>query len=180
MAQAFAFMAWHYTTGDRFMQILKQRAIVPAESADAAHGRPVIWFSVNDEFEPSACLVVRGENGSARHFSVSETAEQGLGLVRLGVPVRTLLTCTELRRRAGIPAEAWAGMCEEARLQGSDPDQWFGCMNPVPIDKVVVEVRDDDASGWKRMQSGVVARYPQQRANSSGGRNGGPTHLAGR
>ena len=151
MSQALAFMAWHYTTAARFLQMLKQRVILPHSTADAGQGRPITWFSVNDDFEPSACMVARLGDGQAHHFSVSETAERGQGLVRLGVPVRTLLTCSELRRRSMMSDEAWDRLCEDARAIGSDPDQWFGCMQAVPLDQCTVEVRDEDGH-WRRMQ----------------------------
>jgi len=159
MARAPSFLAWHYTTAACFLQMLKRRAIVPHECADNSLGRPVTWFSVNEDFEPSARMVASRGNGQAFHFSINETAERGQGLVRLGVPVRTLLTCNELRRKAMMSDEVWDHLCEEARDIGSDPDQWFGCLNAVPLEQCTVEVRDEDGQ-WRRMQ-GATTRQEQ-------------------
>lgn len=151
MMQARTFMAWHYTTATRFLQILRQRVLMPHKPADASVGEPVVWFSICDDFDPSACLTADRGDGHLTHCSVSETADLGQGLVRLGVPVRTLLTCAELRREARMSEATWKQLCEEARELGSDPDQWFGSLHPIPLDRCVVDVRDDDGR-WQRMQ----------------------------
>jgi hypothetical protein len=176
MDQAPVFLAWHYTTGARFLQILKRRAIVPAPVSDTSLGRPVIWFSVNEQFDPSACTITRESDGSLHHLTVNETADQGLGLVRLGVPVRTLLTCGETRRKAGMPINAWETLCEEAQELGSDPDQWFGCLQPIPLGNVVVEVLDEDGC-WRRMQGATAGRNSRPSRRTEGL---GSHHLLGR
>jgi hypothetical protein len=151
MLQARTFLAWHYTTATRFLQILRQRVLMPRESCGASFGQPVIWFSVHDDFEPSACLTADRGNGRVERCSVSETAELGQGLVRLGVPIRTLLTCAELRREARMSDATWKQLCDDARELGSDPDQWFGGLHPIPLEQCVIDVRDDDGR-WQRMQ----------------------------
>lgn len=154
LSQATAFLAWHYTSADRFLDILRRRALLPSVTPGGWSPRPVVWFSINPEFERSSLLGHSGFMDLADGNSSDLASAQGD--VRIGVPIRTLLTCADVRRLSAMSEETWARLCEEARALGSDPDQWFASTRRIPLDECIVEVRAEDGS-WRRMQTRGVA-----------------------
>src|SRR5689334_13095094 len=78
-------VAWHYTFGFFLNFILKDGALNTTNSFLPPTVRPCVWFSLNDEWEPTTEKTIRFEDGSLVEFSRhGDPAKMG-GLVRIGV-----------------------------------------------------------------------------------------------
>ena len=84
-------IAWHYTTGQKFEQIAETGFILPASIGVKPPERPIVWFSLNQNFELTARKGWCDVAGFVRTLSVQETREAGGGLVRLGLDASKLI-----------------------------------------------------------------------------------------
>lgn len=137
-------LAWHYTTGTCFMQIVDSGLLLPTAVFVAPPERPVLWFSTNQQFELTACKGVVRADGSRRTVSVEEMRDRGRGLVRFGLRPELLLAGAELREQARIPPRMWQALVHVSRIQGANPDQWLGTLQSVPVQDLVVDVIDNE------------------------------------
>ena len=94
-------LAWHYTTGEKFKAIVTSGYLKPTGILVKPPERPVLWFSLNQQFEPTARKAAI-EGGAYRVLSVEETGRHCGGLVRFGLSPRKLLTGDKLRTRAPV------------------------------------------------------------------------------
>ncbi len=149
-------MAWHYTTGEKFTGILRAGYIHPATANIPEHERSVVWFSLNQHFEETARKgkidPVTREFGRA---TLAEMRELCGGLVRLGLPARSLLTGEALRRKARISSDMWRSLVKIGIQQGADPAEWFGIAGAVELALCEVQ-RMDDAGQWAPMEGGAA------------------------
>ncbi|MFC7462885.1 hypothetical protein [Hydrogenophaga defluvii] len=148
-----AVLAWHYTTGEKFRYIVVSGELIPTAFAAPENERPVLWFSLNQSFEPTAAKwLIDPVTGIKRGATMAEMMELGGGLVRFGVSPRRLLMGEQLRTRAGIKRTEWASLCRSAFVMGADPAHWLGTLDPVEVETCVVEVMDK-AGAWVRVSS---------------------------
>ncbi len=145
-------LAWHYTTGEKFAAIVLTGYLMPSGLFVKPPERPVLWFSLNQQFEPTARKAVI-EGGAYRVLSVEETGRHCGGLVRFGLSPRKLLTGDKLRTRARIARTLWAGLCRIGIQQKADPAHWLGTIDAVPLEQLTVDVMND-AGMWQRVQGG--------------------------
>lgn len=149
-------LAWHYTTGEKFRAIVASGYLMPTGALVKPPERPVLWFSLNQQFEPTARKAAI-DAGVFRTLSVDETGRHCGGLVRFGLSPRKLLTGEKLRTRARIARPLWAGLCQVGIEQKADPALWFGCLDAVPVGSLAVEVMND-AGDWEQVQAGEGAK----------------------
>lgn len=147
-------MAWHYTTGEKFFQISKTGILLPAIAGVVPPERPIVWFSLNQKFEPTARKGIN-RNGQQVTATLEEMHQLAGGLVRFGVEPTKLLHIEALKRKARINAHTWRRLCAAAVDVGADPGLWFGCLDPLPVDGLVVEVME--GAQWVRAQEGGAA-----------------------
>lgn len=144
-------LAWHYTTGMHFLRIVESGVLYPATVGMTPPEKPILWFSLNQQFEPTArkCTF---ENGAMRTLSVQETFERGGGLVRFGISPHHLLSGEKLRHRAHVDRKLWAGLRLAGIKQQADPDLWFGSISALEVQKFTIEAMNDSGS-WERVKS---------------------------
>lgn len=141
---------WHYTIGLHAEKILRYGIIQCATRYVPIHERPVVWFSMNQTFEPTAA---KGKyvNGVMLRMSISEMFEFGRGLVRFGLPPKTLLSGDNLRRRARISGRDWILLKKSAGQMGADSSDWFGSLDPIEISSCTFEVMTNSGQ-WQRAE----------------------------
>jgi hypothetical protein len=144
-------LAWHYTTGEKFIPIVESGELRPATAYVPDSEKPILWFSTHQYFEPTAQKSWVDESGS-RLLSIPELFKLAGGLIRFGYPKRELLRGGALRRGANMDSAIWAGLKVAAQAQGGNPDDWWGCLGPVPVQSCVVEVMDENLR-WVRVKS---------------------------
>jgi len=137
-------LAWHYTVGARLVAILESESLKPATAGIGAGERPVVWFSLNQTFEPTAAKgIVDARTGERRTATIDEMEQIGGGLFRFGIEPRKLLNHDRLRRAARINSETWRALVAAARRFGSDPNDWFGHVGAISIYELVLQRRED-------------------------------------
>jgi len=128
-------IAWHYTTGIHFQRIDNDGELRPIPTNGAPpEERPVIWFSTEAHWEPTASKAWRNSDGTIRTLSMTETFERGQGLWRIGVDpdVTTLHDFDDFMRLSGIPEQQARGLKRVGRDQGANPRRWFVSFEPIP------------------------------------------------
>lgn len=146
--------AWHYTVGTKIPLILEDGFLKPATALVAPPEKPIVWFSKNQLWEPTANKMFRATDGTVRFGTKKTTREMAGGLFRFGLPTENLRRWTELQREALIPTRSKNLLVKAAKEDGSNPYDWFGLLEPVPIDRCIVEIEETE-SVW--IPSSVMA-----------------------
>jgi hypothetical protein len=134
-----ATLAWHYTTWDAYLRIVNCGLLLPTPPGYGAK-RPIVWFSLNQDWEPTSARIVHDERGKCIPSSKEATASLGGWLVRLGLPRKRLIPWSALPTSAIIPPRM-VRVFEYTGLQsGADPQLWMGCHDLVPIHELVAEI----------------------------------------
>lgn len=147
-------LAWHYTTGEKFLQIVEDGVLVPSDIYVNPPERPVLWFSLNQEWEPTACKHWKDRaTGVVSRLTREETHERGRGTVRFGCDPSALIPWDELPRRAHMQRQMSTGLAIVGLQQGAMPSQWMGSLSPIYREQwLAVEVWEPgepfDAGRW--------------------------------
>ena len=72
-------LLWHYTTGQGFIGVIDAGVIRPATARVAADERPIVWFSSNQEWEPTSTKIYVAHDGQARRLSKEELRVKATG-----------------------------------------------------------------------------------------------------
>ena len=125
-------LLWHYTTGQCSIGIMESGVILPATAKVPAGERPIVWFSSNQEWEPTSTKIFEAHDGRTWRMSKDELRVRGNGLVRFGVTRRTAkLDWTAIERFSGMSRDTARNLNVSGRRQGSKPEWWFGSFDPV-------------------------------------------------
>ena len=145
-------IAWHYTTGECFIGIVKTGCILPTMAGVSGRERPAVWFTLNQFWEPTANKGWLEPDGTRRTMSREETCAKGGGLVRFGVTLETArYDWREFKKRSRIHPRVALALAQSARSVGSDPNDWRVCFEPVPREQwVAVDVWDTENNCWAR------------------------------
>lgn len=139
---------FHYTAGPKLQAILEAGELRPS-NAGAPNERPLLWFSSNPRWEPTATKMVATQRG-VRHLSMAEQRTL-FGCVRfeLGAPlVPLLLPWAEACRAAGTSRDDRRALERSGKRLGGNPDQWFAYPEPIPLADCMAVERMDDAGQW--------------------------------
>lgn len=138
-ASALEAVAWHYTTGACFKQIVETGYLLPSNGLVEPPEKGVLWFSTNQYFEPTACKMDR----SFRLCSMEETMELGGGLVRFGVARSRLHPWKTICRKAKTPLQIRESLERVGREQGATPKEWYCTLKPVPVESCAIDVMEN-------------------------------------
>jgi hypothetical protein len=123
---------WHYTIVERLQHILNAGEIRPPVNLPKTE-KPVVWFSANQDWEPTANKRYQSPRGQISLLSKDQTILLGGGLARIGVaPATAPLDWKTFKRESGISAARAKALYEEAVASGSRPALWFATFDPVP------------------------------------------------
>jgi hypothetical protein len=126
-------IAWHYTTRLDLPSILQERS-VRAEAATFVEQlqQSVVWFSLNEDWEPMATKVATPSGGAVVDMR-RETSRIGGGLVRIGVRVVDApYSVEDLRRIAGVERETIDRLTRLGEGLGANPWDWRFSRRAVP------------------------------------------------
>ncbi|HUN93971.1 MAG TPA: hypothetical protein VMU33_18115 [Burkholderiaceae bacterium] len=143
-------MAWHYTTGERYGQILHSEAIRPAKVGHSAEERAIAWFSVRQDFEPSLLKPLVLDSGAVLHFTALQLRAVKGGVFRFGIAAEHLIPWRgeALRRVAGLHYLVSRALERDGARRGGRPWEWYGSLAAVPVASCVVESMDEDGA-WR-------------------------------
>jgi hypothetical protein len=134
-------MAWHYTTGMRAAEIMRAGLIKPAPAfADAPEDAlKAVWFSLRQHWEPIANEEVRGVDGGRNRLPFEDTVARGQGAWRFGLPASELRPWRELQSSAALSRDHARALERSGRKAGSDPALWLASLEPVSVERCVVQ-----------------------------------------
>lgn len=69
-------LAWHYTTGEKFIEIVDSGFLLPTANYIASPELPVLWFSRNQKWEPTSRKMVMESDGTFRQLSKQEAIKE--------------------------------------------------------------------------------------------------------
>jgi len=145
---------WHYTVGDRLVSILKDGRLKPATKNISKREKPILWFSTEAEWEPTASKGWRNPDGSVLWMTREQMLDRGVTLVRIGVVASVNLMSWEvLKKKCGMPLQDALQLERVAIKRGGNPAKWYGTFNPVPKSKwSAIQVYEDGS--WKGDREG--------------------------
>lgn len=147
-------LAWHYTTGTKFKQIVESGYLDPKKTATPPNEKPILWFSKHQYFEPTAQKAVRLPNGQIENLGMMGTYEMGGGLIRFGYPIAKLTEYKKLCRQAGVAMLDVLSLERVGVSQGAKPTDWMGTLKKIDIQDCIIEVLSGDA--WVNVKGGEV------------------------
>ena len=110
---------WHYTKGRHLANILEDCVIRPATLFVPANERPIVWFSTNQQWEPTVGPKERLELYAG-------------GLVRFGVdPDTAPHNWQTLKELSGMSSKEAQRLYRAAIEEGARPGEWWGTFDPV-------------------------------------------------
>jgi hypothetical protein len=144
-------LVWHYTTGQKFELIAECGLLMPTEVGIAKNEKPVLWFSKNQSWEPTANKMRRSPDGKLIFLDQLGTAEHGGGLVRFGIKKNSVHHWHALIKAACIPETTVRSLEAAGIKQGAKPSDWCGTLKPVNVDECsAIEVLNQDGK-WERV-----------------------------
>lgn len=126
---------WHYTAGHKLPSILESGALRPNGAKIAPNERPVVWFSADAVYEPTAIkLVQMPGQANLRRPSVAELHEM-VGVFRFAIERKDarLAAWPAIHRKARISATGVANMLRAGLEIGAKPMNWFGALEDIPL-----------------------------------------------
>jgi hypothetical protein len=145
---------WHYTVRDFFAGIVRDRAIKPAAAFAGGQARPVVWFSTNQDWEPTAAKNLTCADGSVRLLQRDELYTIGITPLRIGTLASVAPhTWHDYKRLGEMPAKISSNVVALAARLNSKTSWWFATFDPVPRDQWV-SVEHFDGWQWRPMPPG--------------------------
>jgi hypothetical protein len=136
-------MAWHYTNGDSYVDIIKSGVLSLATIGISEGEKPVLWFTINQEWEPTVNGTTSDDGVSWHRNTMQETKENYDGLYRFGISSLNLIPWVELVKVANIPHRVKKALEKTAIKSGSNPFHWLGSLQPIDISDTFIETMDD-------------------------------------
>ncbi|WP_396623199.1 hypothetical protein [Marinobacter sp. W-8] len=137
---------YHYTSQAQHLpQILDSGALIGR--ADFENEKPLVWFSLNPNWEPTATKPVR-EHGVLTQLTPSEYRRR-FGMARLSLPADDprLMDWRAACKYAGIPTRDRKAMEAVGKQAGGNPKHWFAAPGPISLSELKVEILDGKA--WR-------------------------------
>ena len=138
---------WHYTIRQRFEQIVAEGVIRPSTQYALRAPKAAVWFSTNQQWDPSANKSLLLADESRRVIGRDEMHAIGSGPMRFGVaPGVAPLNWHDFKRESGLSAKLVHAMTAAAIQLESKPSWWFATFEPVLRNQwVAIEQWD----GWQ-------------------------------
>lgn len=149
-------IAWHYTTGRYFIEIVQSGFLDPSKTVTPPRERAIVWFSTNQYFEPTAQKAL-SQGATIVFLGMDGTFEHGGGLVRFGIKATdmTLKAWPKLGVCAGMHPQTIAAIEAVGREQGANPAQWLGSFKRIAVKRMTICVAErlNDGFKWVEVQS---------------------------
>jgi hypothetical protein len=131
---------YHYTTGNKLSPISTSGCLLPTNVLVAPHEKPVLWFSLNPVYEPTAIKLIVKSYGQAYRPSVQEL-HQLIGIFRFGIDAgdARLATFNKLPRLARISPIDVSRMVASGLRIGATPTHWSGSLVPIALAELEFE-----------------------------------------
>ena len=146
-------IAWHYTTGDKFLLILASGLIKPATVGVVAPERPIVWLSTNQKFEMTARKGLISD-GRRRDATIEEMRSLAGGVYRLGMNTSKLIPWRDLPPLAAMHPDTVSGLRRAAKRMGAEPREWFASLEEIPIKGLMLQAMNENRA-WRTWVAGA-------------------------
>jgi hypothetical protein len=139
-------MVWHYAPWAYLPAMVKFGALRGSNAA-AAGEVAMLWFSANQQWEPTATKMMRNSAG-ALVFLTFKQQVQMFGCIRFGMAADDcrLLNWKAACNYAGTPRETRRGLERVGKKAGADTAHWFATAAIIPLTELHFQVWAD---GWR-------------------------------
>lgn len=138
-------IAWHYTVGLHSVDILRGGFIKTATFRMPEGEKPIVWFSTRQNWEPTATKAWKRDGNL---MTVPQMIERANGVWRFGLSAAELLPWKSLQGAACMELDVAHALTRAARKIGADPFFWYGSLEPVAVDRCVIQCRMAEADDW--------------------------------
>jgi len=129
-------MLWHYTSSTHYVSIVKDGLILPATTYVPDEEKPIVWFSDDQFWEPTATKGVQLRDGTIGSLSLDGMLDRHILPIRIGVDSTVAPhRWSDLKSLSGMSSETARGLASSAKRMGSNPCLWRGTFEAVRADK---------------------------------------------
>ena len=136
-------LVWHYSTWAYLPEMVKWGQVF-AGNAGAENEMPMLWFSSNQKWEPTATKIRISPSGVNVQMTFAEQAKL-FGCIRLGLDARDprLLDWKKACSFAKTPKKKRESLEQVGRMQGANPMHWHAISESVPLTELKLQVWRD-------------------------------------
>lgn len=144
---------WHYTVAG-YLPAIAGYGLLLGSNAGAPDERPMLWFSANQKWEPTATKGVLTPTGKYRQLTFDELVDS-TGCIRFGLPAddTRLMDWKSACAFAGTPRRLREAMERIGTRDGAQPSHWFGTGEAIPLEQLRLQAWAD---GWRDADAGVL------------------------
>lgn len=148
-------LVFHYAPWAILPAIVASGSLRPS-NAGALAEQPLLWFSANQVWEPTATKMIRAKDGTVSQLSFDEQLAR-LGCIRfgLGASDARLLNWKSACTAAGTPRDQRRALERSGRKRGADHAHWFAVAGPVVLGDLAFHVFAEKA--WHAADPGEMA-----------------------
>ena len=148
-------LVWHYTTGEKFVAICESGVLMQTSVGLPKNEKPVLWFSKNQNWEPTANKICLSQDGKMIPLDQNGTAKKGNGLVRFGLKKKNVLHWPALIKAARISKTTVHSLEAAGIKQRANPTDWCGLLESVQVAACdAIEVMDPNGEWIRVMEHG--------------------------
>lgn len=135
---------YHYTVGPKLPVIAASGHLMPIGygMATSSREKPVLWFSENMQWEPTATKVISTDGGKTYKRPEASELQALMGIYRFRLDTRNpealgaagirLIPWSRITLLAHIDIKDVAAMVSSGMDMGATPVHWWGIMEPLP------------------------------------------------
>lgn len=135
-------MVWHYTAWAHLPAIVKAGMLRPGNVA-ATHELPMLWFSANQQWEPTATKMMTVGGGVVQLTFKEQVIH--FGCVRFGLAATDprLLKWKDACAVAGTLRDERRTMERVGKRKGGNPEQWFATSTNISLSELHFQLWTD-------------------------------------
>jgi hypothetical protein len=133
-------MVWHYSAWARLPDIVESGEL-RGSNAWAAGELPMLWFSANQQWEPTATKLYTSDSGVTVSLTFQQQADN-FGCIRFGMAANDmrLLNWKAACTTAGTRRDTRRTLEKIGKKKGGDPSQWFATASAIPLSELHFQV----------------------------------------
>ena len=130
---------WHYAPWAHLPKIVES-GVLRGSNAGADGERPMLWFSANQQWEPTATKMIHMQ-GKSVQLTFNQQVEK-FGCVRFGLPGNDfrLLNWKNSCATAGTPRETRRTLEKVGKMRGGNPAHWFAVSSEIPLGDLLFQI----------------------------------------
>jgi hypothetical protein len=134
---------WHYAAWARLPTIVES-GILKCSNAGAPNELPMLWFSANQQWEPTATKLMLSHTGKLIRLTFNEQVKE-FGCIRFGIDESDprIMNWKAACSAAGTPREMRRILEQVGKRQGANPDNWFASAINIPLSDLNFQVWGD-------------------------------------